>query len=95
MGATSPERHREVVVTPLQSDLARATPRCRSRFHRSEARERRGEVALVFISRRHESDVSQRPLQVAPVALSDLSERLLEVLKMQNGEFGAFRGALS
>ena len=38
--ATSPERHREVAVTPLQSDLARATPRCRSRFHRSEARER-------------------------------------------------------
>ncbi|KAF3553436.1 hypothetical protein F2Q69_00013551 [Brassica cretica] len=40
MGATSPERHREVAVTPLQSDLARATPRCRSRFHCSEARER-------------------------------------------------------
>ncbi|KAF3499941.1 hypothetical protein F2Q69_00040649 [Brassica cretica] len=43
MGATSPERHREVAVTPFQSDLARATPRCRSRLHRSEARERLGQ----------------------------------------------------
>ncbi|KAF3560235.1 hypothetical protein F2Q69_00015529 [Brassica cretica] len=32
MGVTSPERHREVAVTPFQSDLARATPRCRSHF---------------------------------------------------------------
>ncbi|KAF3495657.1 hypothetical protein DY000_02056126 [Brassica cretica] len=36
MGATSPERHREVVVTPFQSDLTRATPRCRSRHHHPE-----------------------------------------------------------
>ncbi|KAF2605934.1 hypothetical protein F2Q68_00045559 [Brassica cretica] len=91
MGATSPERHREVAVTPLQSDLVRATPRCRSRFHRSEARERPyqsdAEKSLAFSSlafsslggtRATRSDVSQRPLQVAPEAWSDLSERLLE-----------------
>ncbi|KAF3598748.1 hypothetical protein F2Q69_00037567 [Brassica cretica] len=42
--------------------------------------ERRGEVARVFIARRHESNISQRPLQVAPEAWSDLSERLLESL---------------
>ncbi|KAF2595372.1 hypothetical protein F2Q70_00044599 [Brassica cretica] len=94
MGATSPERHREVAVTPLQSDLVRATPRCRSRFHRSEARERPyqsdAEKSLAFSSlafsslggtRATRSDVSQRPLQVAPEAWSDLSERLLEVLE--------------
>ncbi|KAF3513898.1 hypothetical protein F2Q69_00004186 [Brassica cretica] len=52
---------------PYQSDLARATQRSRSRFHRSETR------------KRARSDVSQRPLQVAPEAWSDLSERLLEV----------------
>uniref|UniRef100_A0A0D3BDI5 Uncharacterized protein n=1 Tax=Brassica oleracea var. oleracea TaxID=109376 RepID=A0A0D3BDI5_BRAOL len=60
MGATSRERHREVAVTPFQSDLTGATQRGRSR-------------------RATQSDVSQRPLQVAPEAWSDLSERLLEV----------------
>ncbi|KAF3610060.1 hypothetical protein DY000_02047157 [Brassica cretica] len=54
MGPTSPERHREVAVTPFQSDLARATPRCRSRLHRSEARER------------PYSDVPERHHKVAP-----------------------------
>ncbi|KAF3581048.1 hypothetical protein DY000_02032608 [Brassica cretica] len=98
MGVTSPERHREVAVTPLQSDLARATPRCRSRFHRSEARERpysdvpqrhhkvtpagsdvTGATQPSSSRRATRSDVSQRPLQVAPEAWSDLSKRLLEV----------------
>ncbi|KAF2551025.1 hypothetical protein F2Q68_00036590 [Brassica cretica] len=37
MGATTPERHREVAVTPLQSDLTRATPRCRSRRNNENA----------------------------------------------------------
>ncbi|KAF2541239.1 hypothetical protein F2Q68_00030891 [Brassica cretica] len=37
MGATAPERHREVAVTPLQSDLTRATPRCRSRRNNKNA----------------------------------------------------------
>ncbi|KAF3556042.1 hypothetical protein F2Q69_00016728 [Brassica cretica] len=37
MGATAPERHREVAVTPLQSDLTRATPRCRSRGNNENA----------------------------------------------------------
>ncbi|KAF3572967.1 hypothetical protein F2Q69_00060260 [Brassica cretica] len=50
MGATSPERHREVAVTPFQSDLARATPRCRSRLHRSEARERLGQSDTIRVS---------------------------------------------
>uniref|UniRef100_A0A0D3CFU9 Uncharacterized protein n=1 Tax=Brassica oleracea var. oleracea TaxID=109376 RepID=A0A0D3CFU9_BRAOL len=54
MGATSPERHREVAVTPFQSYLARATPRCRSRLHRSEAQER------------PYSDVPERHHKVAP-----------------------------
>uniref|UniRef100_A0A0D3D954 Uncharacterized protein n=1 Tax=Brassica oleracea var. oleracea TaxID=109376 RepID=A0A0D3D954_BRAOL len=87
MGATSPERHREVAVTPLQSDFARATPRCRSRLHRSEARKRPyqsdAEKSLAFSllggTRATRSDVLQRPLLVAPEAWSDLSERLLEV----------------
>ncbi|WZZ42855.1 hypothetical protein YC2023_039114 [Brassica napus] len=98
MGVTSPERHHEVAVTPLQSDLARATPRCRSRFHRSEARERpysdvpqrhhkvapagsdvTGATQPGSSRRATRSDVSQRPLQVAPEAWRDLSERQLEV----------------
>ncbi|KAF3601389.1 hypothetical protein F2Q69_00035425 [Brassica cretica] len=66
MGATSPERHREVAVTPFQSDLTGATQRGRSR------------IAT-------QSDVSQRPLQVAPEAWSDLSERLLEVAARRIG----------
>ncbi|KAF2558332.1 hypothetical protein F2Q68_00014061 [Brassica cretica] len=37
MGATAPERHREVAVTPLQSDLTRATPRCCSRRNNENA----------------------------------------------------------
>ncbi|KAF3532038.1 hypothetical protein DY000_02039625 [Brassica cretica] len=37
MGATAPERHREVAVTPLQSDLTRATPGCRSRRNNENA----------------------------------------------------------
>ncbi|KAF3597404.1 hypothetical protein DY000_02024879 [Brassica cretica] len=37
MGATAPERHCEVAVTPLQSDLTRATPRCRSRRNNENA----------------------------------------------------------
>ncbi|KAF2553934.1 hypothetical protein F2Q68_00036031 [Brassica cretica] len=40
MGATAPERHREVAVTPLQSDLTRATPRCRSRRNNETRPER-------------------------------------------------------
>ncbi|KAF3536243.1 hypothetical protein F2Q69_00022146 [Brassica cretica] len=104
LGETLPERHRQVALTcliratlserrgevarvfiarrhengpgatpssrsdlPNQSDLTRATRRSHSRFHRSETR------------KRARSDVSQRPLQVAPEAWSDLSERLLEV----------------
>ncbi|KAF3497729.1 hypothetical protein DY000_02052788 [Brassica cretica] len=108
MGATSPERHREVAVTPFQSDLTGATQRGRSRLHHPERRdlERHNEVARVSITRSDatwsdtasslaspspgatqrgrsrratQSDVSQRPLQVAPEAWSDLPERLLEV----------------
>ncbi|KAF3592474.1 hypothetical protein DY000_02024878 [Brassica cretica] len=37
MGATVPERHREVAVTPLLSDLTRETPRCRSRRNNENA----------------------------------------------------------
>ncbi|KAF3548590.1 hypothetical protein DY000_02005031 [Brassica cretica] len=59
MGTASPERHREVAVTP----------RCSSRFHRSEARERPyqsdAEKSLAFSllgdTRATRSDVSQRP----------------------------------
>ncbi|WZZ80771.1 hypothetical protein YC2023_101343 [Brassica napus] len=40
MGATSPERHREVAVTPFQSDLTGATQRSRSRLHHPERRDR-------------------------------------------------------
>ncbi|WZZ89225.1 hypothetical protein YC2023_117804 [Brassica napus] len=63
MGATSPERHHEVAVTPFQSDLARATPRCRSRLHRSEARER------------PYSDVPERHHKVAPAGSDSSWER--------------------
>ena len=40
MGATSPERHREVAVTPFQSDLTGATQRGRSRLQRPRATSR-------------------------------------------------------
>ena len=40
MGATSPERHHEVAVTPFQSDLTGATQRGRSRLHHPERRDR-------------------------------------------------------
>ncbi|WZZ27256.1 hypothetical protein YC2023_010657 [Brassica napus] len=40
MGATSPERHREVAVTPFQSDLTGATRLSRSRLHHPERRDR-------------------------------------------------------
>ncbi|KAF3533143.1 hypothetical protein DY000_02040032 [Brassica cretica] len=39
MGATSPERHREVVVTPFRSDLTGATRLSRSRLHHPERRD--------------------------------------------------------
>uniref|UniRef100_M4F4H3 Uncharacterized protein n=1 Tax=Brassica campestris TaxID=3711 RepID=M4F4H3_BRACM len=52
---------------PLQSDFIGATPRSRSLFCFLEARNR------------SRSDLSQRPIQVAPEARSDLSERRPEV----------------
>ncbi|KAF3508844.1 hypothetical protein F2Q69_00007617 [Brassica cretica] len=107
MGATSQERHREVVVTPFQSDLTGATQRGRSRLHHPERRDQsdtarslaspspgatqRGRSVSITRSdvtgatqrgrsrRATLSDVSQRPLQVAPEAWSDPPERLLEV----------------
>ncbi|KAF3522232.1 hypothetical protein F2Q69_00049437 [Brassica cretica] len=73
-----------------ESDLARATPRCRSRLHRSEARERpysdvperhhkvapagsdvTGATQRGRLRRATQSDVSQRPLQVAPETWSN------------------------
>ncbi|KAF3560808.1 hypothetical protein DY000_02013943 [Brassica cretica] len=81
MGATSPERHREIAVTPLQSDLARATPRCRSRFHRSEARERPhqsdAEKSLAFSSLGGtRATLSERRGEVARRHESDPERRL-------------------
>ncbi|KAF3487666.1 hypothetical protein F2Q69_00055573 [Brassica cretica] len=40
MGATSPERHREVAVTPFQSDLTGVTQLGHSRLHHPERRDR-------------------------------------------------------
>ncbi|KAF3553220.1 hypothetical protein F2Q69_00011482 [Brassica cretica] len=40
MGATSPERHPDVAVTPFQSDVTGKTQRCRSRHHHPERRDR-------------------------------------------------------
>ncbi|KAF3508348.1 hypothetical protein F2Q69_00003768 [Brassica cretica] len=91
----------ECIWSSKESDLAGATPRCRSRFHRSEARERpysdvpqrhhkvapagsdvTGATQPGSSRRATRSDVSQRPLQVAPEAWSDLSERLLETYSL-------------
>uniref|UniRef100_A0A0D3A7Y9 Uncharacterized protein n=1 Tax=Brassica oleracea var. oleracea TaxID=109376 RepID=A0A0D3A7Y9_BRAOL len=71
LGATFPERHRQVALTCL----IRAT-----------LPERRGEVARVFIARRHEngpratsrSDPSRSLLKPGATSRSDLSEQLLE-----------------
>ncbi|KAF3540748.1 hypothetical protein F2Q69_00024087 [Brassica cretica] len=57
MGATSPERHREVAVTPFQSDLTGATQRGRSHLHHPE---RRSEVARVSITRSDVTGATQR-----------------------------------
>ncbi|KAF3577982.1 hypothetical protein DY000_02033700 [Brassica cretica] len=59
MGPTSPERHREVVVTPLQSDTPMSLAFSSLGGTRATLPERCGEVARVFIARRYESDVSQ------------------------------------
>ncbi|WZZ63840.1 hypothetical protein YC2023_075210 [Brassica napus] len=62
MGATSPERHREVAVTPFQSDLTGATQGGRSRLHHPERRdlERHSEVARVSITRSDVTGATQR-----------------------------------
>ncbi|KAF3552489.1 hypothetical protein DY000_02008492 [Brassica cretica] len=62
MGVTSPERHREVAVTPFQSDLTGATQRGRSRLHHPERRdlERPSEVARVSITRSDVTGATQR-----------------------------------
>ena len=66
-GSNSPERHREVAVTPLSERLGQSdTPR-----------------SLAFLSsddtKWSRRDLSERPSQVAPEAQSDLSERRAEV----------------
>ncbi|WZZ49927.1 hypothetical protein YC2023_050034 [Brassica napus] len=61
MGATSRSDAMRSLQTTSQSDLARATPRSRSPFHPGGSRK---------LTR---SDLSERPLQVAPEAHSDLA----------------------
>ncbi|CAF1823346.1 unnamed protein product [Brassica napus] len=69
MGATSPERHREVAVTPFQSDLGRAIPRCRSRLHHPERRGRSDTARSLAISdpeRRDWSDTARSLAKSGP-----------------------------
>ncbi|KAF2548099.1 hypothetical protein F2Q70_00020793 [Brassica cretica] len=61
MGATSRSDAMRSLQTTSQSDLAGATPRSRSPFHPGGSR------------KRSRSDLSERPLQVAPEAQSDLA----------------------
>ncbi|KAF3583493.1 hypothetical protein F2Q69_00028401 [Brassica cretica] len=61
MGATSRSDAMTSLQTTSQSDLAGATPRSRSPFHPGGSRK---------LTR---SDLSERPLQVAPEAQSDLA----------------------
>ncbi|KAF3544271.1 hypothetical protein DY000_02003600 [Brassica cretica] len=61
MGATSRSNAMRSLQTTSQSDLAGATPRSRSPFHPGGSRK---------LTR---SDLSERPLQVAPEAQSDLT----------------------
>uniref|UniRef100_A0A0D3DJJ5 Uncharacterized protein n=1 Tax=Brassica oleracea var. oleracea TaxID=109376 RepID=A0A0D3DJJ5_BRAOL len=97
-GATSPERHREVAVTPFkatwperlgQSDTPMSLASPSLGGTRATWPERHHKVAPAGSDmtgatqqgrsrRATRSDVSQRPLQVAPEAWSDLSKRLLE-----------------
>uniref|UniRef100_A0A0D3ACS3 Uncharacterized protein n=1 Tax=Brassica oleracea var. oleracea TaxID=109376 RepID=A0A0D3ACS3_BRAOL len=70
MGATSWSDAMRSLQTTSQSDLAGATPRSRSPFHPGGSRK---------LTR---SDLSERPLQVAPEAQSDLARVTPEVARI-------------
>ncbi|KAF3484615.1 hypothetical protein F2Q69_00055537 [Brassica cretica] len=81
MGATAPERHREVAVTPLQSDLTRATPGCRSRRNNEKAPGATSRSDLSGSLPNPRATLPQRRGEVARVFIprSDQSQRPLQV----------------